>query len=385
MNFLETSEQQMLRQAVAEFGAGYGMEYFIKKATADERTTEIWREAGRLGYLGVNIPEEYGGGGGGIYELHITTEELAAAGCPLLLIVVSQAIAATVIARSGTEEQKKRWLPGLADGSFKVAFGITEPDAGSNSHKITTVARRDGDHYVLGGRKTFISGVDESDAVLIVARLEESKTGKLRPALFMLPRETPGFEYREIPMAIISPEKQYGLFLDDVRLPADALIGGEDAGLAALFYGLNPERIMGAAFSNGIARFALDRAVEYAKTRTVFNVPIGQHQGIAHPLAEIKIALEQARLLTQKAAWLYDAGDLLASGEAANMAKFAAAEAATKAVDQAIQTHGGNGLTMEYGIGMLAAAVRVGRVAPVSREMVLNFVARHTLGLPKSY
>jgi alkylation response protein AidB-like acyl-CoA dehydrogenase len=385
LNFTETTEQQMLRQAVAEFGAGYGMEYFTRKALVNERTTELWHEAGQLGYLGVNIPEEYGGGGGGIYELQITTEELAAAGCPLLLIVVSQAIVATIIARTATDEQKKRWLPGLAEGTFKVAFAITEPDAGSNAHKLTTIARRDGDDYLLNGRKVFISGVDESDAVLIVARLEESRTGKLKPALFILPRQTLGFEYREIPMAFVSAEKQYGLFLDDVRLPADALIGNEDTGLPALFYGLNPERITVAAFANGISRFALDRAVEYAKSRQVFDVPIGQHQGIAHPLAEAKIALEQARLLTQKAAWLYDTGDLLASGECANMAKYAAAEAATKAADQAIQTHGGNGMTLEYGVGVLAATVRAARIAPVSREMILNFVAQHSLGLPKSY
>ncbi|MGH3748399.1 MAG: acyl-CoA dehydrogenase family protein, partial [Micromonosporaceae bacterium] len=173
------------------------------------------------------------------------------------------------------------------------------------------------------------------------------------------------------------------------RLPADALVGenpdSADAGLLQLFAGLNPERIMAAAFSLGIARHALGKAVAYAKERTVFSQPIGAHQSIAHPLAQCAIELEQAKLMTQKAAWLYDSGEDAAAGEAANMAKYAAAEVAAKTVDQAVQTHGGNGLTVEYGVASLLAATRASRIAPVSREMVLNFVATHTLGLPKSY
>ncbi|KWX10143.1 acyl-CoA dehydrogenase, partial [Carbonactinospora thermoautotrophica] len=356
------------------------------------KTTELWEEAGRLGYLGVAVPEEYGGGGGGIYELAIVCEELAAGGCPLLLIVVSPAIAATVIAKVGTEDQKKRYLPGFADGSLKMSFAITEPDAGSNSHRLATVARRDGTDWLLTGRKVFISGVDETDATLVVARLAESSTGRLRPALFVVPRDTPGLEYREIPMEVTSPEKQFQVYLDEARLPADALVGGEDAGLPALFAGLNPERITIAAYANGIARFALARGVAYARARQVWDVPIGQHQGIAHPLAQAKIAVELARLATQKAAWLYDQGergadgvDDTAVGEAANIAKYAAAEAAIDAVDKAIQAHGGNGLTTEYGVGALWSIVRAARIAPVSREMILNFVAQHTLGLGRSY
>ncbi|MFF7458263.1 acyl-CoA dehydrogenase family protein [Kitasatospora sp. NPDC008115] len=382
---LETPERRALRSAVAGLGARYGSAYYLARAREHRPADELWAEAGKAGYLGVNLPAEYGGGGGGIADLAIVLEELGTAGCPLLLLIVSPAICGTVIARYGTGEQKRHWLPGLADGSRRMAFGITEPDAGSNSHRISTVARRDGGDWLLTGRKVFVSGIDHCDAVLFVARTEDARTGRLKPALFVVPRDTPGFDYRPIPMELVAPERQFQVFLDDVRLPASALVGDEDAGLLQLFAGLNPERIMTAAFSLGLARQALGKAVEYARTRTVWSAPIGAHQGIAHPLARCAVEVELARLMTQKAALLYDAGEDAAAGEAANMAKYAAGEAAARTVDQAVQTLGGNGLTQEYGLAALLTATRVGRVAPVSREMVLNYVAQHTLGLPKSY
>ncbi len=386
MDFAETAEQLLLRSSVAELAARYGHPYWLGKARAGEKTRELWDEVGRLGYLGVSIPEDYGGGGHGIVELAIVAEELAAAGCPLLFIVVSPAICGSVIGRSGTAEQKERWLPALASGTTKMAFAITEPDAGSNSHRLSTVARRDGDDWILAGRKTYISGVDEADAVLVVGRAEDARTGTLRPALAIVPTDAPGFEKTLIPVEITGPEKQFALFLDDVRLPADAMVGETaDAALAALFAGLNPERITGAAFANGIGRYALDKASAYANTRQVWGVPIGSHQGLAHPLAHAAIQVELARLMTSKAAWLYDTGDDAAAGEAANMAKYAAAEAALAALDQAIQVHGGNGLATEYGLATLWGATRLVRTAPVSREMILNFVSTHTLGLPRSY
>jgi alkylation response protein AidB-like acyl-CoA dehydrogenase len=385
MNFVESEERQALREAVAALGRRYGHEYYRKQARSGGHTDELWAEAGRLGYLGVAVPEQYGGGGGGIGDLAAVCEELGAAGCPLLLMVVSPAICATIIARFGTDEQKQRWLPGFADGTVRMAFGITEPDAGSNSHNIATTARRDSSDWVLNGRKVFISGVDEADAVMIVGRTEDAKTGRLKPALFIVPTDAPGFEYKPIEMDVVSPDRQFLLFLDDVRLPGDALVGSEDAALMQLFAGLNPERIMAASFATGIGRLAIDKAVDYAKTRNVWGTPIGAHQGLAHPLAEAKIDIELARLMTQKAAALYDGGDDMAAGEAANMAKLAAADAAAKAADQAMQIHGGNGLASEYGLGALVLAARIGRIAPVSREMILNFVAQHSLGLPKSY
>lgn len=385
MNFTETEEQRDLRSAAAALGRRYGYAYANERARRHEPLRELWEEAGKLGFVGVSLPEQYGGGGGGIYELSVVQEELAAAGSGLLMLVVSPAICGTIIARFGTPDQKARWLPGIADGSRIMAFGITEPDAGSNSHRITTTARRDGSDWVLNGRKIYISGVDQAGHVLIVGRTEDARTGTLKPALFAVPTDAPGFDFRPIDMDIIMSERQFTLFLDDVRLPAEALIGAEDAALGQLFAGLNPERIMASAVSVGTARYALDKAVAYANERQVFRTPIGAHQGISHPLAQIKIELELAKLMMQKAATLCDAGDDMGAAEAANMAKYAAAEVSVRAVDQAVQTHGGNGLAAEYGLASMIASTRVARIAPVSREMVLNFVAQFTLGLPKSY
>ncbi|MGW3646973.1 acyl-CoA dehydrogenase family protein [Streptomyces sp. NPDC000878] len=383
----ESEEHKALRTAVAALGTRYGREYLTTVTKENRHPTELWQDAAKLGYLGANLPETYGGGGGGIAELSIVLEELGAAGCPLLMLVVSPAICGTVIARFGTETQKQTWLPGIAEGTRTMAFGITEPDAGSNSHRITTTARRDPDtgDWLLTGRKVFISGVDIADAVLIVGRTEDSRTGRLKPCLFIVPRDAEGFTRRQIDMDLESPEKQFELTLDDVRLPADALVGDEDAGLLQLFAGLNPERIMTAAFAIGIGRYALDQAVRYARERTVWNAPIGAHQAVAHPLAQAHIDLELARLMMQKAAALYDAGDDVGAGEAANMAKYAAGEACVKAVDQAVHTLGGNGLTREFGLASLITVARVARIAPVSREMILNYVSHQTLGLPKSY
>jgi alkylation response protein AidB-like acyl-CoA dehydrogenase len=383
--FTETDERQTLRKEVAKLAGNYGREYFTRCARSGEKTTDLWLAIGKAGYLGINISEEYGGGGGGIGDVAAVCEELAAQGCPLLMMVVSPAICGTVIMRYGTEEQKRKWLPGICDGTGTMAFAITEPDAGTNSHNITTTAKRDGDEWVLNGQKIYISGVDEADNVLVVARTSDAKTGKLKPCLFVVPTDSKGFEFSAIPMEIVSPEKQFQVFVDDVRLPADALVGDEDGGLVQLFAGLNPERIMAASFSTGLARYALDRATSYVKEREVWGAPIGSHQGIAHPLAQSKIEIELARLMTQKASALYDAGDDMGAGEAANMAKYAAAEAACDAADRAVQAHGGNGITTEYGVAGLLVAARAGRIAPVSREMILNFVGMHSLGLPKSY
>ena len=384
-SFIESDERQALRKSVAALAANYGPDYYLEKARAGGHTDELWREAGQLGFIGVNLPEELGGGGAGMYELALVMEELSAGGCPLLMMVVSPAINGTIIAKFGTDEQKKRWVPGIADGSITMAFAITEPDAGSNSHRITTTARRDGSDWILSGQKVWISGLDQAQAVLVVSRTEEKKTGNLRPALFIVPTDTPGFTFTKIPMELTMPESQFQVFIDEVRLPADALVGAEDAAIAQLFAGLNPERIMGAASAVGMGRLALEKACDYVKTRQVWKTPIGAHQGIAHPLAQNHIELELARLMMQKAASLYDAGDDMGAAEAANMAKYAAGEASTRAVDQAVQSMGGNGLSQEYGVAAMLVGSRLARIAPVSREMILNFIAQTSLGLPRSY
>jgi hypothetical protein len=386
-NFIESEERRELRKAVRDFTKSFGPEYFLACAREGRKTDELWAGAAKNGYVGVNIPEEYGGGGGNLGDLAAVLEEMAAAGAPLLMLVVSPAIVGTIITEFGTDEQKQRWLPGIADGSARYAFAITESDAGSNSHKIVTTAYRTEDGgWRLTGNKIYISGVDEATHILVVARTEDAKTGNLQPALFMVPTDSAGLVRNEIEMGLTLPEKQFTLFFDDLQLPYDALVGSEDAAIAQLFAGLIPERIMGASMALGSARLAVEKAVAYAKERKVFkDTPIGAHQAIAHPLAEIHMEIEAARLMTQKAAALLAEGDHMGAGEAANFAKYLAGEVSVKAVDQAVQTHGGNGLTLEYGLVDMVTSSRLGRIAPVSREMVLNFVSQFSLGLPKSY
>jgi alkylation response protein AidB-like acyl-CoA dehydrogenase len=378
------TELDLVRASVRGIAQGFGHAYYAERAASGGKTTELWQAVGEAGFVGVNLPEAYGGGGLGIRELAAVAEELAALGCPLLMLVVSPAICGAVIARFGSEQQKQRWVPPIASGESIMAFAITEPDAGSNSHNLATTAERDGDAWVLRGTKYFISGVDEADSILVVARTgTDAATGRGRLSLFVVDVDAPGLSRAEIPVELRAPEKQFTLFFDDVRLDADRLIGVEGEGLRQIFVGLNPERIMTAAGGIGIGRYALEKAVAYARQRSVWGRPIGEHQGIAHPLAEAKIDLELARVMTDHASALYDAG--LDAGEASNIAKFAAADAALLCLDRAIQTHGGNGLASEIGLADLWGYARLMRIAPVSREMVLNYVAQHSLGLPRSY
>jgi alkylation response protein AidB-like acyl-CoA dehydrogenase len=387
MDFDETPEQAMLRSSVASIAGRYGHEYYVRMSREGKKTDELWNELASFGYLGVNVPEAYGGGGMGITELAIVEEELAAQGCPLLLLVVSPAICATIIAAFGTEPQRDRWLPGFADGSLKMAFAITEPDAGSNSHNLALTAEHDGDLYRLRGTKYYISGADESQSALVVTRTStDEDTGRGRLSLFVVDLDLPGLTMTPIPVEIVAPEKQFTLFFDNVDVPADRLIGTEGDGLRQVFLGLNPERIMTASIATGVGRYALEKASSYACERSVWGTPIGRHQGLAHPLAKAKIEVELARLMCQKAAWACDAdSDPRVAGETANMAKYAAAEAALAALDQAIQTHGGNGMSSEFGLADMWGMTRLMRTAPVSREMILNYIAQHSLGLPKSY
>lgn len=382
--FTDTPELRAIRESVGKIVEKYGVNYFLERGRSGGDIDELWQELGNAGLLGVHLPEEYGGGGGGMTEAVTVVEELSAHGLPLLIWVISPAICGNILAHHASEELKKEWLPTLADGSRKMAFGLTEPDAGSNSHQLRTVAKRDGSNYVLNGSKYYISAIDQADAVLIAARDDELSTGaKGRLSLFVVPTNAPGLSMQQIPTSIVSPDKQFTVFLDDVRVGADQLIGEAGQGLRQLFDGLNPERILVGAISSGIGRYAIARAADYARQRDVWGTPIGAHQGVAHPLAEAHINVETARLATYRSAEIFDRGE--PAGEAANIAKFAASEAALKALDQAIQTHGGNGLSHEYGLSELWFVTRLMRTAPVSREMVLNFVAQNSLGLPRSY
>jgi alkylation response protein AidB-like acyl-CoA dehydrogenase len=375
----DTGDQRLIRQTTAAVAARYGHDYYAERARGGGHIAELWADLGQAGLLGVHLPAEYGGGGAGLTELVIVTEELAAHGLPLLIAVISPAICGSILAAHGSPAMKASWLPGLADGTRRMAFALTEPDAGSNSHNVSTTARRVGDGWVIAGGKYYISAADECEALLLVVR----DGGGRGLSLFVVPADAPGLTLKPIPTALVSPDRQFTVFLDDVAVGEDALIGVTGEGFRQVFAGLNPERILAAALCNGIGRYAIAKAADYARQRRVWSEPIGAHQGIAHPLAQAHVHVELAWLATARASELFDAGHDAA--EAANIAKLAAADAALAALDQSIQTHGGNGLAIEFGLADLWFVTRLMRTAPVSREMALNFVARHSLGLPQSY
>ena len=382
----ETEEQAMLRDTVRAVARKYGQRYYVERSKAHSGIDELWTELGRSGFLGLHLPEEHGGGGAGMTDAAIVVEELAANGLPILNTVISTGICGSIIAAHGSPELREAWLPRMVDGATTMAFARTEPGSGSNTHEISTVARRTADGWTINGGKYYISAIDEAEAVLVTARNADAPPEKGRQPLIqlILPLPSDGLTFQTIPTALVTSDHQFTVFLDDVRVGPDAVVGDPTAGLTQLFAGLNPERILAAAISTGIARYAIDKAASYAGDRSVWRaVPIGAHQGISHPLAQCYVDTQLARMAARRAAELFDGGGDAA--EAANIAKMVAADASLAALDQAIQTHGGNGLADEYGLADLWFAARLMKTAPVSREMVLNFVAQTSLGLPRSY
>ncbi|MEU8802343.1 acyl-CoA dehydrogenase family protein [Spirillospora sp. NPDC048819] len=371
-----SAELDELRETVLRTCRDFGHEYYVRSSATGDNARELWRALGGIGALGAGISEEHGGAGAGVEALAVAAEAVAEAGVPLMLIALSPAVCATMLDGFGSPAQKAEWLPGLADGSRILGFAITEPDAGSNTHNIRMRARRDGDTWVLSGQKYYVSHVDNADALLTVARADDELK------VFIVPTDAPGLTKSPIEVEILSPERQYSVFYDDVRLDDSAVVGA-DAGMAVLYAGLNPERIISAALLNGIARYAIDIAAAYARERIVWNVPIGAHQAVSHPLARAETALAASRLLTASAARAFDRGE--PGGVEAAMAKLTASEAASSALDAAMQTLGGNGMSREYGLATLHGLVRLFRIAPVSSEMLLNHVAHKRLSLPRSY
>ncbi len=374
----------MLRESVGKLVGSFGRKYFQDVYKRKAKPEALWRAMGDAGFLGVHISEQYGGGGSGLADYNLIVEEAAAQGCPMLSLVIGS-ICAPIIEQHGSQAMKDEWLPGLATGKKRLSFAITEPNAGTNTHKVTTTARREGKDWVISGNKYWTSGLDEADSVMVVCRGDKADDKGRHPlSLFIVPANHPGISKTPIETALHVPETSFTVFFDEVRVGSEALVGQEGQGLKQLFAGLNPERVCAAAINNGIARYAIERGSRQAQDRSVWGVPIGTHQGLSHPLAKSYIAVQQARLMAARAAFLFDAGSPDA-GEAANMAKFAAADASLEALDQAMQIHGGNGLAIEYGLADLWFIARLHKTAPVSREMILNFISQHSLGLPKSY
>jgi len=386
--FTLTPEEPMIREFVRQVAKKYGRDYWLAKSREGTFAEELWQELAKGGYLGMMIPPEYGGGGLGLRQMAVFIEEMGHQGIPLLLIVVGNVMDAVLIARYGSPEMRERYLPPLARGETKFCFALTEPTAGSNSYRTSTSARLDGDEYVLNGQKMFITGVDASDYILVVTRttsFEDAADKREGLSLLVVDRRSPGITLQPLDMGVVHPETQFAVYFDDVRVPRGDLVGEAGKGHRYLFDALNPERISAAAVAIGLGRFVLDKAVAYARERVVFDKPIGSHQGIQHPLAEAKTHLELAAVMTHYAAAMSDNGDRAGAAAYANMAKLAAADAATEACDVAIEVHGGSGFSTDVDLITLWPFIRMLRTVPVSREMILNYVGEHVLGLPRSY
>ncbi len=354
---------------------------------------ELWQTFADVGLMGCLVPQEYGGTEVGLLPLALAFEKIAALGIsPNILLVTCMDSAC--IARNASDAIKEQYLPDIVSGKTKFCFAITEADAGTNSFNMKTRAEAEGDKFIINGTKSFISGVEIAEYMLLVVRttnLEASRKTDMGQyyglSLFIVPTDAPGIEKQLMPMAFNEGVGQYSLFFDNVEVAADQVVGEVDMGALVMFNSLNPERILAAAMCSGMSQYSVNMAADYAKERKVFrDTPIGRYQGIAHPLAMAKAEHEAARLLMLKAAWAYDesweAGKV---GSLANMCKLMNSESALHSVDAAIETLGGSAFTVEQGLLPLWNGARLLKTAPVSKEMILNFIAEWELGLPKSY
>jgi len=383
-----TDSQLAVRDAVRQLAARFDDAYWARHDEAHEFPWEFYRAFAEGGWLGIAIPEVYGGTGLGITEASIMMEEIAASGagmngCSAMHLTI---FGLNVVAKHGSEALRQKVLPAAVDGSLHVCFGLTEPDAGTDTSRIATRARRQGTGYVIDGRKIWITKAGQSQKMLLLARTTPRESVG-RPTdgltLFLIDVKAEGLELRAIPKMGRNAVPSYEVFLDDVRVDEAARVGEEGRGFRYLLDGLNPERILLAHEALGLGRVALDRAADYARTRVVFGRPIGQNQGISFPLTEALMRLDAARLMARHAAGLYDRSE--PCGREANMAKFLCADAGFRAADAAIQVHGGMGYAREYHVERYFREARLLRLAPVSQEMALNYVAEHVIGLPKSY
>ena len=387
MDFELSDAQRMILDYGGKLAETFDRKQWLEYSRRHEFPEHIWRQMGEDGFLGMMVPEEYGGAGLGMFEMSLLMEGMSNHGIPMQHLVVGPTMCLAHIARHGTEEQKRRYLAPACAGKEVWCFAITEPTAGSNSMKITTLAKTadDGD-FRLSGQKVFITGSDVAHYAMVVARTTPFQDAAKKTdgfTLIIVDLNAPGVTRRPMDMSIVIPERQCELFFDDVVLRQADVIGEVDKGFSILFDTLNPERIILASMLVGLGRYAITQAVEYASERQVFDAPIGSYQGLQHPLAEAKTEIEVATLMTYKAAWAYDSDRPAA--EYSNMAKYYAAEAAIHAVDTAVQCFGGNAYTHEYGIFDLYPFVRMLRTAPLNREMLLNYIGEKVLGLPRSY
>jgi acyl-CoA dehydrogenase len=388
--FEETPELELIKKTARDIASDYDDDYWLEVSEGREPTA-FWNDCADAGFLGTAIPEKHGGEGMGFWELSAIVEELATHGClgVEMLYVVTVCFGGITLTNYGSDAQQEAWLPRICDGDAKFCMALTEPDAGHNAPNMSTFAEEDNDEYVIDGTKQWISGVERADQMLLVARTtsrEEAPKRTQGVTLFLVDPQDPNIEARELDVGIPTPEKQFEVSFDGVRVPASNVVGTKGMGLYQLFDTVNPERLLGASGAIGVGKCALNRAIDYANEREVFDEPIGAHQAVQHPIAEDWSRLEAARLLVRKAAWAIDnEPDPKERAKLANMAKLRASEAGHDATDVAVQTHGGNGFSRDYTVIEMWKGTRLGKVAPGSTEMMRNHIAEHTLGMPRSY
>jgi acyl-CoA dehydrogenase len=378
----------MIVQAASEIAKDFDPEYWREKDKNHAFPDDFWKALIEAGFVGMIIPEKYGGGGMGMSEMIVAMETLASESCGLAgtwFLCLTSVFGGLSLVKHGNEAQKQKYLPKITKG-MEFCLGLTEPDAGTNTLNTQTVAAKDGDQYVINGRKTFISGADRAKGMILITRttpIEKAAKRTLGLSVFLVDLPNPSIEVNPIEKHGIHYSKTCEVFISDLRVPKENMLGEQDKGWYLILDTLNPERMSFSAAAGGIGLLAIRKAVEHAKQRNVFGVPIGSHQAIQFPLAEAKAKIEAAKLLNYHAALLYDKGQ--PCGAEANMAKVAAVEAGTQAVYHAMQTFGGYGYAVEYDVERWWREVNLIRLAPVTHQMALAFIGEHVLGLPKSY
>ena len=388
MDFALTPDQDRIREAILRVCADFGDDYWLERDRVGGFPHDFQQALAKDGWLGICIPEQYGGSGLGVTEATIMAQAIAESGAGMsgASAVHINIFGLNPVAVFGTEEQKRRMLPPMAAGQVKACFGVTEPDAGLNTTKLKTRAVRKGDRYVVNGQKVWISTAQVADHILLLARttpIEAVRKPTEGLSLFYTKFDRSRIRVREIEKMGRKAVDSNELFIEDFEVPVEDRIGEEGKGFECILHGMNPERVLIAAEAVGLGLCAIGRATRYANERIVFGRPIGQNQSIQHPLAKCWVELEAARLLTMKAAWLYDAGQ--PCGAEANAAKYLAGEAGFHACETAVMTHGGYGYAKEFHVERYLREVLVPRIAPVSPQMALCFIAERVLGLPKSY
>ncbi|KAA9164492.1 acyl-CoA dehydrogenase [Amycolatopsis acidicola] len=388
MDFELSEDQATIRKAVAELAGRFDDQYWLEKDAAHEFPTEFYDAFAQGGWLGITTPEEYGGHGFGITEAALLLEEVSASGGGMNAAssMHLSIFGMHPVIVHGSEELKRRTLPRIVNGDLHVCFGVTEPGAGLDTTKITTFARRDGDEYVVNGRKVWISKAVESEKILLLTRTTKFEDAKKKTdglTLFLTDLDRSKVDIRPIKKMGRNAVTSNELFIDDLRIPVEDRVGEEGQGFKYILDGLNPERMLVAAEALGLGRAALRTAVRYGNEREVFGRPIGMNQGLQFPLADSLARLDAAELALRKATWLYDNGK--PCGREANTAKYLCADGGFQAADRALQTHGGMGYSEEYHVARYFREARLLKIAPLSQEMVLNYLGSHVLGLPRSY